>query len=210
MICVSDLALYAQSVERLPNESLPAFAKRFAPEGFGLATNEVQESSKYGDALCLELHSWNSDSNLIAVFYKKELRNDDNDDYLLGYLFVPMTGVTYRQILIDTIGPEGGRADVLAVFPCNADHDKEQELAVLTVYPVQHYDVYGQLYSTYFYDSQKSPSVRELTLIENLSNKFVECDCSWRDGSTKQAKYKTARAVKRRLTRMGFTQSPKK
>ena len=40
--------------------------------------------------------------------------------------------------------------------------------------------------------------------LSKLSETFFGCDCGWKNGKTETAKYKTAKAIKTKLKKLGF------
>ncbi|HWA61303.1 MAG TPA: hypothetical protein VG939_08005 [Caulobacteraceae bacterium] len=109
-----------------------------------------------------------------------------------------------RTIQVTVGEQEGGAPDIVAIGFANADRDAAKELIVILAWPqVQHYDVSGTLYEVRIFDDAK-PGGRALRLLD-VSRRFgSECDCSWRDGSSKRFRYKTIAAVKAGLKRLGY------
>jgi hypothetical protein len=168
------------SQKRNAGESVSGFIGRIKPDSTELA-HPVIETAK--------------EKFIVAYFTKQE-----KEPYLIGYLYIP-TGVnSYKQVLIDSIYPEGGDPEIVSIFFANADKDRDKELIVICKYEQRHYDFSGAMYETFIYDYAKG----ETGYLDKLSKKFDGCECSWREGKTEKAKYKAAADVKAALKKMGY------
>jgi len=196
---LATVTVCGQTVTRHTNETAEMLANRFKPDSTELAHAVI------------ETNSLDTTKKIIIAFYTKtiyEVRQMDTYvdhsqyDILLGYAFIPVSVNSYEQKLIDTIPPDGGDPEILAVFFANADKDKDRELVVLCKYEQRHYDYGGAFYETFIYDYSKD----KFKYIKSLSEKFWGCECGWRNGKTEKAKYKTAKEVRAGLAKMGYKQ----
>ena len=190
----------AQKIKRLDSETAEQFAQRQKPDSSEL-TSKVLETK------------WNSTPVIIAFYqetYKLPKQNDpDQQDYLgiVGTIFIQSGSNSYRKYLIDIFDSEGGDPVVESVSFANADKDNKKELIIIVSWNQVHYDVGGTLYNTFIYDNLLNTDQTSLSLMKELSEKLDGgCDCSWRDGLIKKAKFKTASDIKRGLTRLGYKQ----
>jgi hypothetical protein len=199
---VGTLSAFGQTLKRQTDEAAEAFANRFKPDSAELV-NTVIETNRLDTA-----------TKIIIAFYKKTIyqvrQTDtyvdpiqyDKHDILIGFAFLSLGGNIYEQKLIDTIHPDGGNPEIIAVFFANADKDKERELFILCKYEQRHYDYGGAFYGTLIYDYK----IGNFEFLEKLSDTFWGCECGWRNGKTEKAKYKTAKDVKARLSKLGYKQ----
>lgn len=164
-----------------------------------------------------ETKSLDTTKNIIVAFYKRTIYeakkmatyiDHSNYDIIIGYLYIPIDNKSYKKVLIDTIGPDGGDPEIISVFFANADKDSKNELIVLCKIPQVHYDYGGDFYETYIYDTEINNAEQLIPLIE-LSEKFWGCECTWRREEKRKpekAKFKTAKDIKARLIKLGFKQ----
>lgn len=109
-----------------------------------------------------------------------------------------------QQIQVTAIEEEGGPPEIAAIGFANADRDHALELVVILTWPQKHFDYEGSFFEVRLFDDLKPGQVALLPL-KRLSAHFgIECDCDWRDGTHKRYRFKTIRAVKGELRRMGF------
>ena len=190
----------AQIITRLDSERIEQFILRQKPDSSEL-TSKILETK------------WNSTSVIIA-FYKKTYKlpkeNDpDQQDYsqIVGTIFIQSDSNSYRKYLIDIFDSEGGDPIIKSVSFANADKDTKKELIIIVSWNQVHYDVGGTLYGTFIYDNLLNTNQPSLSLMKELSEKLDGgCDCSWRDGSVKKAKFKNASDIKIGLTKLGYKQ----
>ncbi|MEO6736367.1 MAG: hypothetical protein ABIM97_08370 [Ginsengibacter sp.] len=192
--------LYAQQIKRLEGETTDQFAGRLKPDSSEL-THKVIDTK------------WNSTSVIIAFYqetYKLPKQNDpDQQDYLriVGTIFIQSDSNSYEKFPIDIFDSEGGNPVIESVFFANADNDNKKELIIIVSWNQVHYDVGGILYNTFIYDNLINAGQTNLSPMKDLSEKLDGgCDCSWRDGTSRKAKYKTASDIKKGLTKLGFKQ----
>jgi hypothetical protein len=190
---------FGQIIQRHDNETATTFANSIKPDSTELAYTVIET-----DAL-------DAANKVIIAFYRKTIHeyrqmktyvDRSRYDILVGYLFVPAGAGAYERRLIDTLWPNGGDPEIQEIFFANADKDKNHELVVLCKLEQRHYDYNGHFYETFIYDYANG----ETQSLRTLSEKFFGCDCGWRNGKTKKAKYKTAKDIRAGLTRMGYTQ----
>jgi len=189
---------FGQSLIRQENETAEMFANRLKPDSTIAHT-------------VIETRQLDTSKNVIVAFYKKtiyEVRqmktyvDHSQYDIMLGYIFIPTSDKNYEKIFIDTIPPDGGDPEIISIFFANADRDKNKELIVLCKYEQRHYDYDGDLYETYIFDYYKDKM--QFKYLSKLSETFFGCDCGWKNGKTETAKYKTAKAIKTKLKKLGF------
>lgn len=192
IILITVSVSYGQSLTRQENETPEMFANRLKPD-----------SSEFAHPI-IETKSLDTTKSVIVAFYKKTIYEtkqmatyvDHNQyDIIIGYLYIPTNGSSYRKVLIDTISSDGGNPEIISVFFANANKDKKKELIVLCKYPQVHYDYGGDFYETFIYDNPTDYTKR-LTYFNELSEKFWGCECAWRDEEKRKpekAKFKTAK-----------------
>jgi hypothetical protein len=150
--------------------------------------------------------SWNGLKNVLFVAYGKEYKDgifgNNVGAFAVWYLLIPVSDRKYRRILVDTMPPSLEEPEKLeAVFYVNADKDSELELAILFSLNLNP-SFNRTYYDTRFYDNLSKSQENRLTPLQNVGD-FSGCDC-YIDGVDESAKYKTARAVRRRLKRLGY------
>lgn len=166
LVLVMSVSL-AQTVERLPNETTEAFAKRvFNRTDFVHPIIEVKEKGWCKDTA----------SKIIICFY-------GDDEIIIGQLLIPISKNQYQKVLIDTLNyseeADMRNLNIESVFFANADSDKERELVVMfTIMPgkdLRGTDAYldGFYYNTYIYDNPNLAHIPErLTYFQGLSSIF--------------------------------------
>jgi hypothetical protein len=192
LLIFSTSVLPAQTITRQNNETAEQFIKRIQTDSTVLAHPLI------------ETNTWDSSSKAIITLYGYDDPRDPNIGFnkIFGHLYFPTGQNKYRDILFGPIEEDGGYPEILSVFFTNADKDKAAELIVLCKHDQQHYDYSGAFYSTLIFDNPGSNN--QLTYFEKLSNTFLGCECGFRDGKNKVAKYKTAKDVRTKLKKMGF------
>lgn len=190
---------FGQLVQRNDNETTEQFAERHKPENSTL-THKVLETK------------WNSLPVIISLYdqtYKLPIKNDpDQQTYhkIVGAVFVQSDKHNYSKTTFGTIDTEGDNPSIETVFFANADTDTTKELIIIASWEQRHYDVSGTLYGTYIFDYELTSTI-EWKFLEKISRKLDGgCECSWRDGTSKKVKYKTALNIKKELTRLGYKQ----
>lgn len=184
----------AQTVHRQPNETAEMFIKRLIPDSTELAHPVVETTA------------WDTALKALIALYGYDNPEDLNTGFneISGHLYLPIAPNIYRDISFGPLEENGGYPELLSVFFANADGDVDQELLVLCRYEQRHYDYDGAFYETFIFDNPGREN--RLVFFKDLSEKFFGCECGWRNGKTKTAKYKTAREVKIKLSRMGYRQ----
>lgn len=191
---------FGQLVQRQDNETAEQFAERLKPDN-SILTHKVLETK------------WNGLPVVISLYdqtYKLSIENDpDQQTYhkIVGAVFIQLDKNNYSKTTFGTIDTEGGDPSIETVFFANADTDKTKELIIIASWEQRHYDVSGTLYGTYVFDYELTSATLEWKLIEEISRKLDGgCECSWRDGTSKKAKFITSTEVKNELTRLGYKQ----
>ena len=191
---------FGQLVQRQDSETAKQFAERLKPNSSTL-TYKVLETK------------WNKLPVIISLYdqtYKLPIQNDpDQQTYhkIVGAVFIQLDKNNYSKTTFGTIDTEGGDPTIETVFFANADTDKTKELIIVASWEQRHYDVSGTLYGTYVFDYELTSATLEWKFLEKISRKLDGgCECSWRDGTSKKAKFKTASEVKHELTRLGYKQ----
>jgi len=185
---------YGEEVKRLENETLENFVRRNGPPQSELAHAVI------------ETEAWGKQKTDIA-FYAIEVKDKyGTHGQVDGYLFLPLSLNTYERILIENFEPEGGDPKIEAAFFANADKDTAKELIVICSWPQVHYDFSGRLYGTFIFDDLRpGTNPTKLNFLEGVSDKVSgSCDCTYRNGTRKTSKYKTATSVKIGLKKLGF------
>lgn len=191
---------FGQLVQRQDNETAEQFAERVKPDSSTL-THKVLETK------------WNEHSVVISLYdqtYKLPIQNDpDQQTYhkIVGAVFIQLDKNNYSKTTFGTIDTEGSDPNIETVFFANADTDKTKELIIIASWEQRHYDVNGTLYGTYVFDYELTSAILEWKFLEKISRKLDGgCECSWSDGTSKKAKFKTAKEVKNKLIRLGYKQ----
>jgi len=143
-----------------------------------------------------------ADWNGVPTLFVDYETTGDNPDRLLVALQRQPDGA-YRAIQVTDGEQEGGTPDIAAIGFANADRDPAKELIVILTWNQAHYDVGGTLYEVRLFDDPK-PGQISLTQLKLSGHFGSECDCTWRDGSSKHYPFKTIAAVKAELKRLGY------
>ena len=172
-------------LQRQANEDDQAFAHRALALP---ATTEVDVTSAV----------WNGEETLFVDYLTDE---EYPERPLLALRRLPSGG--YANLTVTRGEQEGGEPSVAAIGFANADRDSAKELIVILTWWVKHYDVEGEFYEVRIFDDAKAgqSALSPLTVSRRFDG---VCDCTWRDGSSKRAPFKTIASVKRELTRLGF------
>jgi hypothetical protein len=158
----------------------------------------------------IETEAWATPQKCIIAFY--HLHDESGFvTYLQGYVYYPLDSVLYKAISLEPIERvHNAPVGVMSVFFVNADQNNQKELAVLCSEEIHNRDVYGTLYRTYFFDNPTA-NADALFSFETLSEKLDDCDCTPRNssgikpgGSRSIAKFKTAKAIRAQLKRLGY------
>ncbi len=182
---------FCQNIQRQENESTEIFINKVIPDSAVLAHQIISTNI------------WSKKSKSFIAFYAdKRKRTNSNCNEITGHLYFSLDNKSYKDIIITSVEEDGGCAEIVAVFFANADKDKKKELVVLCKYEQRHYDYNGAFYETLIFDNLVNDE--QLTYLEDLSKSFFGCECSWREGKTETAKYKTAKSIRYKLKKMGF------
>jgi hypothetical protein len=191
---------FGQLVQRQSGETAEQFASRLKPDSSTL-TYKIIETK------------WSGLPVLVALYdqvYKLSKQNDaDQRTYhrIIGTVFIRLDSNHYSKTSFRTIDTEGGDPIIETVFFANADKDKTKELIVIASWQQQHYEVKGTLYGTFAFDHELTSATLEWNLLEDISNQLSGgCECSWSDGTSNKAKFKTENDIKTRLLRLGYKQ----
>ena len=188
------LSAYASPATRLANETAENFAKRYGPPQATLVHQVIETSA------------WGVKSKAIIAFYEQEFeQSGQTHRRIVSYIYVPEAGKTYRKVLVDTLEPEGGDPEIESVFFANVGRGKQTKLIIICSWPQVHYDFRGKLYATFVYAAPRPDTKATKLKFEDGISKKLEggCECEWRDGTRKIAKYKTAGEVKAALRTIG-------
>ncbi len=187
-----------QTYRKLKSETVEQFALRVKPEKSRLVHSVI------------ETDIWQLAQKCIVAIYQVGSESDD-PVAVKGVLYYPIDSASYKCIgfgPIDTVF--NAPAEVLAVFFVNADKDSQKELAVLCGFDFHNRDAAGRFYSTYLFDNP-STTAAELLYLEELSDKFDDCDCiathkpaTDQKGKKDTATFNTAKAIRTELKRLGF------
>lgn len=194
---------FGQLVQRQDNETAEQFAERQKPENSTL-TYKVLETEWGGIPVIISLYDQT---------YKLPIQNDaDQQSYhkINGAVFLQLDKKNknnYHKTTFGTIDTEGGDPNIETVFFANADADKTKELIIIASWEQQHYDVSGTLYGTYVFDYELTSATLEWKFLEGISRNLEGgCECSWRDGTSRKAKFKTETDIINELTKLGYKQ----
>ena len=171
----------------------PEFANAHKPENSSV-TGRVLETNWTGIPVILAFYDQP---------YSETYSDGSTEVYhrIIATLFVGDEHYRYTRKELYSIGPEGGDPIMEDRFFANVDDDPETELLVIISWNQKHYDLKGVLYATYIFDDRKSPE-GPYAYLETLSRHFDGCDCAYRDGTVKEAEFKTAAEVKAELERL--------
>jgi hypothetical protein len=183
-------------VQRQVGETAEQFATRVKPDSSAL-TYKVVETK------------WNA-FPVIVAFYDQtyKIKNDDQSYHrIIGTVFLQIDTNGYGKTTFGTIDTEGGDPTIVTAFFANADTDMFTELIVIASWQQRHYEVNGTLYGTFIFDYELTSARLEWTLLNDISKKLNGgCECSWSDGTSKKAKFKTKADIKAELLRLGYKQ----
>jgi len=179
------------SYHRKEGESATVFVNRLKPDSATLIKDQVIETKEFGFPGILSFYHF-------PFMYKGE----QSGSFIRGYLWLSQGNGNYKRIEIGHFYQDGGSPLIHSVFFANADHQPGRELVVICKIPQRHYDYDGAFYETYFFHYDKKK--QQFSRVEDLSQQFFGCECSFRDGRTKTAEYKTAAEVREKLKEMGF------
>lgn len=188
------LSAYASSVTRLANETAESFAKRYGPPRTTLVHQVIETSA------------WGVKSKAIIAFYEQEFEQSGQTyRRIVSYLYLPESDKTFRKVLIDTFEPEGGDPEIESVFFANVGSGKQTKLIIICSWAQVHYDFRGKLYATFVYAAPRpGTKAAKLKFEADISKKLEGgCECEWRDGTRRIAKYKSAGEVKAALRTIG-------
>ena len=191
---------FGQLVQRQDNETVEQFATRLKPDSANLTYIVIETK-------------WDDSPVVIAFYdqpYKLSKQNDpDQQTYhrIIGNVFIQMRNNYYGKSSFGTIDTDGGDPTIETAFFANADMDTTAELIVIASWDQRHYEVSGTLYGTFVFDYELTSAGLEWDFLEEISNKLNGgCECSWRDGTNKEAKFKTEANIKAELQRLGYIQ----
>ena len=192
--------LPAQVVMRLNDETPEHFASRFKPYNSVITYRVIPAT-------------WNNKS-VIFAFYDQEFQLPKQKDSLqqgdhriIAIMFAEGEKNHFTKVLVDLIGSEGGSPVIDTLFFLNADSDTLKELALVVSWEQKHYDVNGTLYGTLVFDNMQAKEQEKLTILKEISEKLDGgCECTWKDGTRKKAKFKTAAEITKELERLGYKQ----
>lgn len=125
----------------------------------------------------------------------------------VGAVFIRLDKNNYRKTTFGAIDTEGDDPNIETVFFANADTDHTKELIIIASWEQRNYDVNGTLNGTYVFDYEQTDATSAWKFMAEISRKLDGgCECSWRNGTSKKAKIKTANDVERELARLGYAQ----
>jgi len=188
------LPAHASSVTRLANETAENFAKRYGPPQTTLVHQVIETSA------------WSARSKAVIAFYEQEFeRSGQTYRRIVSYIYLPQADKSYRKVLIDNFEPEGGDPEIESVFFASVGKGTQRKLIIICSWPQVHYDFRGKLYATFVYAAPRPDTKASKLEFEDGISKKLEggCECEWRDGTKRIAKYKTAAEVKAALRTIG-------
>jgi len=125
----------------------------------------------------------------------------------MGHVYLPTGSGGYTDLPFGAgdFDTEGSSPHIEAVFLANADKDPQKELVVICSWEQVHADVEGTLYATAVYDLATGEGGAALTKLPEVSDAVSGgCDCAWTNGTSKTARFKSARQVRRGLRKLGY------
>lgn len=154
---------------------------------------------------------WNGTPAILAFYdhvYSETYSDGSTQLYhrILPTLYIAEGRNRYIKYVLYEIDSEGGDPVVEDSFFANADDDPETEIVVLISWNQKHYDVNGVLYGTYIFDDREG-TAGSYPYLQALSGHFMGCDCAYREGTVKEAEFKTKAQVKAELERLGYIQN---
>lgn len=178
------LTTFAQLYEKKVGESAEDFAQR------------CSENINWELKTTVETESWNNAKEPIFAFYL-----DKETNFLLGYVFIKISGNSYNRILIDNVGPEGDEATINELFLWNLDNDSEDELVILYSWSQNNHapPISGYLYQVQLYQNFSVDNLKELNKIDSekyFPNEFNGTNDS---GEVIIAKYTNSKKIIKRL-----------
>lgn len=189
---------FGEVVQRQDKETAEQFAERLKPDN-SILTHKVLETK------------WSEKPVIIALYdqtYKPPRQNDAGQQTyhrIIGAIFIQLDDKKYSKTTFGTIDTEGGDPHIETVFFSNADKDETKELIIIASWEQRHYDFSGTLYGTFVFDYELTNTALEWEFLEGISRKLDGgCECVGRDGTRKNAKFKTASEVKEELIRLGY------
>lgn len=177
---------------RGPGESLEDFVERKGP------LDATLETMKVGDG------TWGS-AGAVVAFYRlgSDAEHQGSElEHVTAYVFVPKNNSRsqFNRGVVGTCGWEGGPPTVNAAFFAPVGPLHQTKLLVICAWDVRHYDVSGTLYATYVYDPPARDASGGLVVKAGESKALSGgCNCAWRSGRTRNAKYTNERAVRAAL-----------
>jgi len=189
--------VYTQTFHRFDKETAEEFAIRLKPDSSEIA-HEI-----------IETEALDISKKTIIAFYSQDfisIKEKQEQNRIIGLAFVPTGENKYDRILIDTLYDYSSPFTIEAVFFVNANSDKDRELAILYTYNLNPFHgCDGKAFLTNFYIKPDFRNNKNrFSLLKNLSEKFTGYEAFCKDGSTKEAKFKTVLAVKKELKLLGY------
>jgi hypothetical protein len=185
---------FGQTVQRQDGETAEQFATRFKPDS-SVLTFKVVETK------------WNTYPIILAFYDQTYKLSDDQQPYhrIVATIYFQLSDYRYRKEPICTIDAEGGDPTIETAFFANANTGLATELIIVASWGQRHYDVNGTLYGTFVYEHSSANGRFNAKFLKDISEKLDGgCECSWSDGTSKKAKFKTEADIKAELKRRGY------
>ncbi len=187
---------FGQTVQRQKGETAVQFATRFKPDS-SILTYKVVETK------------WNAFPVILAFYDQIYKLSDDQQTYhrIVATIYFELSNYRYSKDPIGTIDTEGGDPTIEAAFFANANTGLATELIIVASWEQRHYEVDGTLYGTFVYEHSTANGRFNAKFLKDISEKLDGgCECSWSDGTSKKAKFKTEADIKAELIRLGYQQ----
>lgn len=177
-------------------ESAEAFAGRLGPPASDLAHPVI------------ETDVWKLGRKAVIAFYRLDIAPGEAHGPVheaIGYAFLPDSAGRYRRVVIGWIPHEGAEPEIRSVFFANADDDPGPELVVLAAWRMYTYFVGGTYYGTSIFARPSAAGGDRFVHLEALGQQVSGgCECEWRDGESRRARFKTATEIRAGLHALGY------
>ena len=177
-------------------ESAESFAGRLGPQASELAHPVI------------ETDVWKLGRKAVIAFYRLDIAPGESHGPVyeaIGYAFLPDSAGRYRRVVIGWIPHEGAEPEIRSVFFANADADPGPELVVLATWRMHTYFVGGTYYGTLIFARPSAAGADRFLDLEALGQTVSGgCECEWRDGESRRARFKTAAEIRAGLRALGY------
>jgi hypothetical protein len=149
-----------------------------------------------------DLHVTEADWNGVPTLFADYETADADPERLVTALQRQPSGA-YRALSVTVGEQEGAVPDIAAIGFARASKDTAKALIVILSWAQEHYDVSGTLYEVRIFAAPKTGQ-SQLDLLKISDHFGTDCDCDYRDGTSKHYRFKTIAAVKAELGKLGY------